>query len=304
VNLKHYRYFMAVAEERHFSRAADRLGIAQPALSQSVARLEASLGFPLFERTRRSVELTLAGKVLMRELPSAFRQFDYALGAARKTHDGALQTISIGFVAASLAATIPAALRQLRSLAPNCAVNLRKMSTEPQRLALLDGGIDIGFMFPDASEDAGICSCIVEQSRIVLAIPANWPLARRAHVSLAEVRDLPLIMFPPDQRPDVHAALMAECRRHGFNAKIVQESSDPYTTFSLVAAEFGVGITYETSAESRFAGVTFVPLTGTADHLKLGLSMAWRAEPGSPALSSLISALADKLKLGALNPAV
>ncbi|MDB5452650.1 MAG: hypothetical protein JWO33_1228 [Caulobacteraceae bacterium] len=297
VNLKQLQHFVAVAEERHFSRAAQRLGMAQPPLSQSISRLEDSLGFQLLERTRRSVNLTPAGEGFLNEVRPALQQIRRAVITAERISKESVQSISIGFVAAALMGTLPAVLRRLRGLAPECAIKLRMMSTNPQRQALLEGSIDIGLMFPLPGPIEGLSSCPIEQIKIVLAIPEDWPLASRDVVSLKDLRDVPLIMFPQDRRPDVYAAWMAECLHQGFAPRIELESPDPFTTFGLVAAGMGVGIAFETSAGIAFPGVKFTSLLGVRDYVRLGLSMAWVTDVGPSSLADLITDLADHFRL-------
>ena len=293
MNLTQFRHFVAVAEERHFSRAAEKLGIAQPPLSQSIARLEAALGFKLLERTRRSVALTPAGEGLLRELEPALRHLDNGLRISRLIHEGKLQSVTVGYVAAALTKALPAMIREIRELEPECRIRLQLMSTLPQEQALAEGVIDIGIIFPRLDGPPGIDSCTIEESRPVLAIPNDWPLAQKAAVTLLDIQDQPIFMFERERRPELHAALWAEFARQGLKPRVELEPPDTYTTLSLVAAGIGLAIIPAPSSGIEFAGVTFTPLQGLGEHLTLRLAMAWRAH-SAPSLADLTARLAEK----------
>jgi DNA-binding transcriptional LysR family regulator len=293
LNLKQLRHFVAVAEERHFTRAAARLGIAQPPLSQSIARLEGALGFRLLERSRGGVTLTPAGEAMFQEVRAALRQLDSAVRVGAQINEGRLRSIAIGFVGVSLEALLPAVFREVKQILPDTEVRLHTMSTKPQREAILNGTIDLGFLFPDPGEPGELCSVCVDESHIAVAAPEDWPLAKKPQLTLADIADQPLFMFAPERRPELYSALMAEFRREGFTPHIELELPDTYTSLRLVAAGLGVGIMYETNRGSNFNGVRFVPLVGLGDHLKMRLSMAWLANP-SPGLAKVIEHLSSR----------
>ncbi len=294
MNLKQLQHFVAVAEELHFLRAARRLSMAQPPLSQSIARLEESLGFRLLERTRRSVHLTPAGAALLKDIRPALDQIDRGVKTARRIDAGELQSLAVGVITSSVGAPLPALLKELRKIAPEVPVNLRMMSSAAQKDALLAGDLDFGILFPGASSDPAILTWPIAEVRRMVAVREGSPLAGRKVLTIADLKDQPLIMYAAERHPKGHTFLIEEFERHGIKPRIEMESPDHNTTLGLVAAGVGVAIVAESGSVYRH--VKLVPLTGFGERLRLPLSLAWRIDPPA-GLAKLLEALKRRFGL-------
>ena len=276
VDLHHLRHFVAVAEELHFGRAAARLHMAQPPLSQSIRRLEAALGFPLFVRTQRRVELTPAGQVFLTEARRTLQQMDEGVRMARRAASEDLAEISITFTSAALYRVLPAALRAYRERFPMVDVRLDERSTDAQLAGLQDGSIDVGFVTPPLKGMSGLEVEMIDRDRFCLAVPASSPLCHRSPIGLAELSDESFVLFPYAQGPSLHGRLMSACRQVGFVPRVRQEARQMHTILSLVAAGMGVAFVPEGARSMRVDGVAMVPLVGMPDDLTWDLAMVWK----------------------------
>ena len=189
IDLLHMRQFVAVAEEQHFGRAAARLGMAQPPLSQAIRRLERALGFSLFERTRRAVALTPAGQVFLTEARCALERADEAVRMARRAASEQLAQLSITFVSAALYRMLPAAIRTFRSRCPEVAIRLDERRTEAQLADLTTGNTDIGFLHPPIENIEGLRVEAIRRDRLIAAVPCAQRLAEREACRLHDLRD-------------------------------------------------------------------------------------------------------------------
>lgn len=291
VDLHHMRHFAAVAEELHFGRAAARLGIAQPPLSQSIKRLEADLGFPLFERTQRRVELTPAGEVFLTEARRTLEQSETAVRLAQQAASEHLASLTVTFVSAALYQVLPAALRAHRKRFPKVDIRLDERPSDAQLAGLRDGSVDLGFLHPPLKDLRGLQSETIARDRFIVALPSASPLARRRKLDLAELGDQDFVLFPHRQGPSLHGRLMAACRRAGFLPRIAQEAGRMHTLLSLVAAGLGVSLVPEGARSLPIAGVTFVPLHGLPEELCWELMIVWRARGLRPPLRSFTETL-------------
>lgn len=303
MNLQHLRHFVAIAEEGHFGRAALRLHMAQPPLSQSLARLEASLGFRLVDRTRRSVALTPAGQVFLREVRPAILQIDCAARLAGKASGGILDRIEVGFVSSALGDVIPRAVRELAIVEPDAHVGLQEMSTDQQLDLLRHGRLDVGFIYSSVRRETDVDTCLVRRSKPMAAIPAGWPLARRRRLTLSDLADMPLIVVPQSERPKMRAALAAACERCGIVPRIAQEIVSGHTTISLVGAGIGMAFANDAMAQQGHRGVAFRPIDGLPPEFALELSMAWLARFASPRHEAAVGALRRAFAKDATQPA-
>ena len=219
MELRHLRHFVAVAETQHFGRAAARLGMAQPPLSQSIMRLEESLGIKLLERTPRGVSLTRAGAALMAEAKPLIAQADLAERRVRQAADE-LASLSIAFVPMCAMRIMPLAIRALRKQWPGVEVRLIERGSALTVASVKNGSIDLGVVVTSAADVSELESVHIERLRVVAAVPANWPLAQRTRIGIADLAAYPLIMFPQQITQPVFAAFNAahldECRAIGF----------------------------------------------------------------------------------------
>jgi DNA-binding transcriptional LysR family regulator len=276
VDLHHMRHFVAVAEELHFGRAASRLHMAQPPLSQSIKRLETALGFPLFVRTQRRVELTPAGHVFLNEARRTLQQADDSIRMARRAASEDLAEITVTFTSAALYRVLPAALRAHRERFPMVEVRLDERSTDAQLQGLLEGTVDVGFVTPPLKTESGLEVEVIDRDRFCLAVPRTSRLATGKPVGLAELSHESFVLFPHVQGPSLHSQLMSACRKAGFVPRVRQEARQMHTILSLVAADMGVAFVPEGAHSMRVEGVAMVPLEGMPDDLTWDLAMVWK----------------------------
>jgi DNA-binding transcriptional LysR family regulator len=301
MNLQQLRHFIAIAEELHFGRAAERLHIAQPPLSQSLARLEASLGFMLVSRTRRSVTLTAAGEAFLRELRPAMRQIDRAVLAAAAAHAGHMKKVNVGFVSSAITEALPRMIGAIERAMPETEVVLHELPSNIQLGRLLEGALDIGLSYAHHLGEADILTREVARYALLLAIPAEWPLARKRRVAFTDLAGHPFILFPPELRPDLHAMLNAECERHGFSLQVKHEIGRTRTMIGLVRAGQGMALVDESQALLGYPGVVFKRLDAFPPFLatmRMSLSMAWHRRAATPHYDAIFRHIADALAVG------
>jgi DNA-binding transcriptional LysR family regulator len=223
VELRHLRYFAAVAEERHFGRAAEKLGIAQPPLSKQLQDLEAELGYALFDRSRRPVELTAAGQTLLEHARSLFDSLEIAVRETRRAGAGHSGRLAIGYPQSLAYSGLTGILRAFRQHSPEVAIEVRELPPGEQIEALKRGDLDIGFVRAPLHEPQ-LASENIRDEKLVLALPADHRLAIRERVALSAVAGEPFVFFPRARGPGFFDFLMGFCRDCGFTPHIVQQA--------------------------------------------------------------------------------
>ncbi len=276
MELRHLRYFIAVAEELNFTRAAERLHMAQPPLSQQIQHLEAELGFQLFRRTKRTVQLTAAGQVFFEESQKILQQVDRAIQLGRQTSRGELGQLTIGFVSSAAHNVVPAILQAFRTRCPAVKLELHELTTNEQLQGLRFGQIDIGFVRPPVEEE-GINSEIVFREPLIVALPETHPAADRAKVELRELSTEPFILFPRSQAPGLYDAIVSLCQQAGFSPIAAQEAIQMQTIVSLVAAEMGVAIVPASMQNFQRSGVVYKSLPEST--CIVAIALIWRSDP-------------------------
>ena len=241
IELRHLRYFLAVAETLHFSRAAKRLGIAQPPLSQQIRRLEQLLGHALFERTTRGVTLTLAGQLLAKRAQSTMEKVDEDLAQVRRLGRGEEGTLTVGFSGSVMFTELPAAIQSYRRRYPKVELRLRELVTTAQIAALLNGTLDLAFL-RDGDPTEGIRMTTLLKEKYVAVLPEAHPLAKRRSLSVKALEGEPFIMFARHMGPLAYDRTIACCERSGFRPNIVQDAPQWLTLVRLVAAGLGVSL--------------------------------------------------------------
>ncbi|KPA92446.1 MULTISPECIES: LysR family transcriptional regulator [Pseudomonas] len=259
MELRHLRYFIAVAEELHFGRAAELLGISQPPLSQQIQALEQELGARLFERTNRRVELSEAGRLFLEEARLVLAQVDKAADVARRAQLGELGELKIGFTSsAPFNSTIPQVIFSFRQAYPAVHLNLQEMSSKRVADALMDESIEVGLMRPLALPDA---LHVVELMRepLVAVLSAKHPLANgsEAGLHLSELAQEPFVFFPRSYGSGLYAQLMTLARQAGFSPHFAQEAGEAMTIIGLVAAGLGVSVLPASYQRIRIDGVVY-----------------------------------------------
>ena len=286
IELRHLRYFVAVAEELHFGKAARRLGIAQPPLSLQIQRLEAELGVPLFERTSRRVELTAAGHRLLKEGKRLLDDFASATDAARRAARGETGSIAVAFAASVMFLSLPRIIRRFREDFPHVRLELRELSTGMQIEALRAGDLDIGFLREPPPDEAFATETVMRE-RLVLALSKRHELASRKRVRLADVANEDFVLFPQDLSPGLHAHVFAMCAEAGVHPRVVQTSRELYTTISLVEAGVGVTIIPESVQKMGWRGVRYFPVRSPFAITRI--DAAWRPDSRNPIIPSFVA---------------
>ncbi len=295
LELRHLRYFVAVAEELHFGRAAQRLGMAQPPLSQQIQRLEQVIGTRLFERTSRRVQLTDAGSALLPDARRLLAGAEAALLAARRAGRGEQGELRVAFAATVMFLALPEIIRAFRDRFPGVHLDLREMPTGPQLAGIKAGEIDIGFVRePEPDPELEIVTVMREPLRI--AVPKGHPLASRATISVRHLADEPFVLFPAELAPGLHAQVMALCRAAGFTPRVVEESRELYTSVSLVEAGIGVSILPASVEKLGWRGVRYRAIPSAAAETRI--AAAWRKDRGRPVVEAFMGVVQEKVAAG------
>jgi DNA-binding transcriptional LysR family regulator len=292
VELHHLRHFVAVAEQLNFGRAARSLSIAQPALSQSIKRLEASLGVELFTRTRAKVELTPAGEAFFVETRTTLLQVDRAELMARRVASGEQGNLRVGFVTPAVFDVLPSTIRDLANNSPGLEIQLEELSVEDQLDRLRGGELDVGIIMGRRDLPVGVQLHFIRQVEVAAAIPSSWPLAQRSEIRLKDLEDQPLVVVLRERHPDIFDDFMAACRRAGFSPTLAHRTGNPMTALSLVAAGLGIGLVAGASSGLWLRDVTIVPIVDSpGDTLARSMFFAWIPRGESPALRRLLSSI-------------
>jgi DNA-binding transcriptional LysR family regulator len=298
MELRHLRYFISVATELHFGRAAEKLHIAQPPLSKQIQDLEKELGFELFTRTKRSVALTPAGQSFLVEVNQIFQQLDRAIDIGGKTSRGELGQISIGFVGSATYNILPVMLQQFRDRYPYVQIELHELTTDRQLIWLREGRIDIGSIRPPIV-DRNFNTQVIFQESFVAALPINHHLAGVAEIDLASLATEPFILFPRELAPGLYDPIISICQAVGFSPQVVQECIQMQTIVSLVSANMGVSILPESIKEAPRQGVVYKPIrVGTVSVEKLAtISLIWRINDRSPTVNRFLEVVLGEYNL-------
>jgi DNA-binding transcriptional LysR family regulator len=290
IELRHLRYFTVLAHELHFGRAASRLGIAQPPLSQQIQRLESLLGTRLLERTSRKVQLSDAGRAFLVEAERVLAGVDAAVEAARRAGRGESGELRVAFAATVMFLALPAIIRDFRLHFPRVHLDLREMPTGPQLAALRDGDIDIGFV-REPRPDPALEIVTVMREPLRIAVNRSHPLAARPTLAVRDLADEPFVLFPADLAPGLHAQVMALCRAAGFSPRVVEESRELYTSVSLVEAGVGVSILPASVEKLGWRGVRYraIPSPGAETRI----AAAWRRDRERPVIAAFMGVVHD-----------
>jgi DNA-binding transcriptional LysR family regulator len=293
--LRQLRYFVAVAEELHFSRAAKRLNIAQPPLTQQIQLLERSLGVRLFARTTRRVELTPAGTAFLEGARRALAEAERAGDLARRAARGDLDTLRIGFTDAAMMSVLPDAIDRYRKEFPGVHLDLRDDGAAAQLdESLRHDLIDIGLMRGPLEATPLRVETIFEEPFCV-ALPESHVLARRSRIPIRLLRDLPFVLFPRRISPAYYDQLLGACQKAGFRPEIAYEAVKYSTVIGLIAAGCGVTLVPRSNANLTRTGVTYRPLTGLP--ATAAVVAAYRLDRMSPVLSGFLAATREAARV-------
>ena len=286
MELRHLRYFIAVAEELHFSRAAERLHIAQPPLSQQIQQLEAELGVELFQRkTKRQVQLTEAGLVFLQEAYQLFAQLSKAIDLTQRTGRGEKGKLRVGFTTLVTYNLLPVILRQFREQFLEVELVLQELTTTQQEQALFNRHIHVGFAHPPLEDNTFNLECIQQEELIVALLETHF-LARQENISVRSLKDENFIMFPRHLGPGLYDQILSLCQQGNFSPKVTQKAIQMQTIIGLVSAGMGIAIVPSSLQNLQRSGVVYraleekTPLVETA--------VVWRQEDMTPVLREFL----------------
>lgn len=254
-DLGRLRVFVAVAEELHFGRAADRLGLTQPQVSRQIAALESQLGVTLFDRDSRNVRITPAGQVLRERGGSLLELSDQIIDEVHAVAAGSQGTLRIGFVGSAGFRILPKLLQRFRAGHPDVRLVLQEMTTAEQVKALARREIDLGLMRPPV--EAGLESAVIWRERLVAVVQDGHPLAGEPTIALSDLARENFVIFPRELGPGFHDRIITLCITAGFSPRIAQRAVQMPTIVGLVAAGLGVSLVPETVSDFRLRGVAY-----------------------------------------------
>lgn len=285
VELRHLRYFLAVAEELHFSRAAERLQIAQPALSQQIRKLEAEIGVELFHRTKRRVQLSAAGEAMLRPARQTLDEAVAAVEAAQRAARGEIGHLTIGFIETAATTIVPLAVRRFREDHPEVGLSLKELSVGTQVEGLRSGALDVGIVRPPIDAEGLELMSVTDEGLVVVA-PDAHPLAKRARVGPRSLAGEPLVLLAREVVPGLYDQVIALQREHG-GAVVAQEATSIQAVLGLVAAGLGVSLL---PASVRTLARTGVDFTTLAPSPRSSVLAAWRRSDRSPLTAAFLAA--------------
>ena len=289
--------FVAVAEELHFNRAAERLHMAQPPLSQAIRKLESAVGAPLFVRTHRSVALTPAGAAFLVTARTALSALEEGVAQTRRVAQGIEGHLTLTFINIAPYTPLLRALRGFRNACPGVAFTMVEATTQEQVIALEQGRADIGFMRTPGTSAPHLRMATVSSERIYVALPAGHRLEAAPTIELASLKDDAFVASPRTLGKGFHDQLISLCQAAGFVPNIVQHGRQMQTLIALVAAGFGVALLPASLATTAREDVVFRPLQAdpSDEMARLDLFMAWNETRASTLRDRLIQAVLQSL---------
>lgn len=289
MDLRHLKYFIAVAEELNIGRAALRLHISQPPLTRQIQQIEEELGVQLLIRTPRGVELTQAGEMFLQEARNIRSLVEQAVERTKRAGQGELGRIDIGIFGTGILSAIPKLLQIFRDDHPDVRVVLHTMSKDEQIEALRQKRISVGFNRIVAQQHDLTCELII-QERLYLAVNQSHPLSRQGSVAFADLGKYPLVLFPTGARPNFVDRVIELCRNAGFVPEISQIVGDAVTGVALVASGFGITVVPESVITLSPPGIVYLPFAD-AQPATVDLSCIYRKDDQSPILQAFRTAI-------------
>lgn len=287
MELKQMRYFLALAQERNFSRAAERLHMAQPPLTRQIRQLEEALGTPLFVRTAKGVDLTEAGQSLLEEVPNVLALAARAEERTRLNGQGMLGRLDVGSFGSGMLKMVPSVLAEFHSLRPDVEISLHHLNKGDQIKALRERRIGVGFacLIPRES-DLKIETMLREQ--IIIALHEDHPLCAKAEITVRDLDNQPMILYPNSELSGLAHSVIAAFRRGRVRLRIEQMVDDSVTSIALVSSGYGLCITTDSASNLRMPGVAYRPFR--SPHLRdLELSCFYRRGDPSAVLEEFLN---------------
>lgn len=294
-NLRTLRYFTVLAEELHFGRAAARLHMSQPPLSQQIRQLEDSLGVALFHRSHHSVELTIAGRAFLERVPLVFEQLDKAVTHARMVARGQVGRLEIGVISSSLVGVVPAALETFRHRYPGVEWRLHELTPSAQIDGLVERRLDVG-LFRMPPEYEGLHREMIMREDVMIALPGTHPLADRPTLALADLQDQPFVMFGLQQSRFADYLYQC-CLQAGFTPQIRQQVVEVQSLLSLVGANMGVALLPASMRVLALPNVVFRAIAPSPPQVPL--YAIYRQGDPSPTLRHFLDIIREKVRQSA-----
>jgi DNA-binding transcriptional LysR family regulator len=286
--------FVAVAEELHFGKAALRLHMAQPPLSQAIKHLEEIVGVSLLTRNKHFVALTPAGTAFLEEARDLLARSQGAIERARRASKGLTGKVTVGFVGSVSYELLPRVLRDFRAQFPSVHVDLRELTSTEQIESLRARRIDLGILRLPVNNASDLKMRTIETERFIAVLPREHRLADVATLRLEHLADEAFMIFPPDRIPSLHAKFLLACENAGFSPHIVLEAWQMASMVSLAAAGVGVVLLPAQVRKSPHPGVVYKDLSDRSDHFELKIAAAWRANDTSVGLQSMLSVVSRR----------
>lgn len=286
MELRHLRYFVAVGEEQHYGRAAQRLRVAQPALSRQIQDLEEEIGFKLFDRLSRGVRISAAGRMFLEDTRHILRQVAEAAARAKRVASGQLGTLRVGFVESmSWHGVVPESFRRFREEHPAVELQLAPSSSQMLIESVRSGQLEAGFALIFADTGRELTRLQVAELDLKLAVPEGHPLTKSKRIRLRDLNDSAFIWFPRRESPAFYDRLMRECFRGGLTTPhVVQEALNEATILSLVLCRLGIAFVSEAAKWRCPKGVVLMPVADLS--LSLPFALVWRKDNTSPLLAN------------------
>jgi DNA-binding transcriptional LysR family regulator len=301
MELRHLRYFAAVGEEQHYGRASRRLRVAQPALSRQIQDLEREVGFKLFDRLPRGVNLSAAGRLFLDDARRILQEVSEAAERAARVARGQSGTLRVGFAEnASWRGVVPDSFRRFREHQPDAELQLKPAASLEQLEAIRSRRLDAGFLnfMPEADPD--LEQLLVATHHVELAVPKKHPLTKLKKLRLRDLTDSPFVWFPRWANPAFYDRMMLACYRGGLKSPhIVQEGFNEATILSLVSTGLGVGWVLGTARWRCPETVAILPVIDL--NVPLTLALAWRRDNSSPLLANFIGEVQGLPEVRAVN---
>lgn len=290
MELRHLKYFIAVASEENIGRAARRLNISQPPLTRQIKQLEQELDIVLFTRTPKGMELTPAGALFLEEAKNIVSLIDNATERTMRAAQGRLGRLDVAIFGSGILDTIPKILMAFKADFPDVKVVLHQMTKNEQIAALRERRLDVGFNrllapLPDIQSE------LVIRERLLMAINASHPLSKEPELPFSAIADEPLIMFPTNGRPNYIDKITGICNEVGFFPNVAQEVGDAVSGVALVAGGFGICLVPRSSTVLALPGVVFVPIRDHLPHWCVDLSCIYRSHDHSPILAAFLGTI-------------
>ena len=287
IDIRQLRQFIAVAEELHFRRAADRLNMSQPPLTAAINRLEKDVGARLIERGNRVVSLTPAGRTLLDHARQVVAEAGRALTATRDAAAGRSGVVRLGYVGSAMYGRLPDVIRRFRRAWPDVRLDLREATSAAQVAALRQGELDLGVLITPLADDDDLVLADFDQDRLAIALPTGHPLAARDTLTLADLASEPFILWPSAEGRGFHFRVIRLCAAAGFVPSVAQEARQMHGVLSLVAVEAGVSVVPASMAGFRGGEVVYRPIM--QDDAAFDLVLCWRGLAPSPALANFLA---------------